>query len=132
MTDLVAGANSGVQALKSATGAMGSLGGVSSSLITAVNTAAAMAQIFAAGASLYKAAVTARDAYNARAAAQAVALTATNTALGPVGWSKIAIALGAAAAASVATAAIMEYTLSADLESGDGRAGVVGAIGGIV
>jgi hypothetical protein len=30
------------------------------------------------------------------------------------------------------TAIIMDYTLSADLESGDGRAGVIGAIEGIL
>ena len=111
---------------------MSSLSGVSSEITTAVNTAAAMAQIFAAGASVVRTAATARELLNQKAAAEATALTSVNLALGPGGWTKIALAAGAAAVASGVTAIIMDYTLSADLESGDGRAGVIGAIGGIV
>ncbi|MFA5744548.1 MAG: hypothetical protein WC936_07070, partial [Candidatus Nanoarchaeia archaeon] len=66
------------------------------------------------------------------AAAEATALTSANLAIGPGGWAKIALAAGAAAVASGVTAIIMDYTLSADLESRDGRAGVIGAIEGIL
>lgn len=100
--------------------------------MAAVNTAAATAQMFTAGVSAIRVAGTAREMLNKKAEAEATALTSANLAIGPGGWSKIALAAGAAAAASAVTAVIMDYTLSADLESGDGRAGVTGAIGGIL
>lgn len=92
---------------------------------------AAVMQLLSGGMSMVTAVSSVVAMCNMASSAMAVAETAPHLS-NPIGWSRIAIALGAAAVASVVVGGILSYTMSADMSSPSQAKALAQQIGGVL
>ena len=102
------------------------------SMATTMNKAVSAFQVMVSVSQLAGVASTLMSAKNSYLTTVSASLTAAKSALGPVGWANIALAVGAGASAAVLTTAICHYKLKANLSQPSGIEAVKQFIGNVI